>query len=30
MPTVGEAAHNGVVGGQLVFVRHIDIRGAED
>ncbi len=30
VPTVGKAAHDGVVGGQLVFVRPVDIRGAED
>ncbi len=30
MPTVGKAAHDGVVGGQLVFVGPVDIRGAED
>jgi hypothetical protein len=30
VPTVGEAAHDGVVGGQSVFVRPVDIKGAED
>ncbi len=30
MPTVGKAAHDGVVGGQLVFIGPVDIRGAED
>ncbi len=30
MPTVGKVAHDGVVGGQLVFVGPDDIRGAED
>ncbi len=30
MTTVGEAAHDGVVGGQLVFVRPVTIRGTED
>ncbi len=29
-PTVGEATHDGVVGGQSVFVRPVNIRGAED
>ncbi len=28
--TVGEAAHDGVVGGQLVCVGPVDIRGTED
>ncbi len=30
VPTVGEAAHDGVIGGQSVFVGPVDIRGAED
>ncbi len=30
MPTVGEAAYDGVIGGQLVFVGPVDIRGAEN
>ncbi len=30
VPTVGKAAHDGVVGGQLVFIGPVDIRGAED
>ncbi len=30
VPTVGKAAHDGVVGGQLVFIRPVDIRGTED
>ncbi len=30
VPTVGEAAHDGVVGSQLVFIRPVDIRGAEE
>ncbi len=30
MPTVGKAVHDGVVGGQLVFIGPVDIRGAED
>jgi hypothetical protein len=30
VPMVGEAVHDGVVGGQLVFVRPVNIRGAED
>ncbi len=30
VPTIGEAAHDRVVGGQLVFVGPVDIRGAED
>ncbi len=30
MPSVGEAAHDGVVGSQLVFVRPVNVRGAED
>ncbi len=30
VPTVGEAAHDGVVGGQSMFVRPVDIWGAED
>ncbi len=30
MPTVCEAAHDGIIGGQLVFVGPVDIRGAED
>jgi hypothetical protein len=29
-PRVGKAAHDGVVGSQSVFVRHFDVRGAED
>ncbi len=29
-PMVGKAAHDGVVGSQLVFVGPVDIRGAED
>jgi hypothetical protein len=28
--TVGEAVHDGVIGGQLVFVRPVNIRGAVD
>jgi hypothetical protein len=30
VPTVGEVAHDGVIGGQLVFIQPVDIRGAED
>jgi hypothetical protein len=30
MPMVGEVAHDGVVGGQLVFIGPVDIRGTED
>ncbi len=30
MPTVGEAVHDGVIGGQLVFIGPVDIRGAEN
>ncbi len=30
VPTVGKATHDEVVGGQLVFVGPVDIRGAED
>ncbi len=30
VPKVGKAAHDGVVGGQLVFIGHVDIRGADD
>ncbi len=30
VPTVGEVAHDGVVGSQLVFIGPVDIRGAED
>ncbi len=30
VPTVGEAAHDGVVGGQTMFVGPVDIWGAED
>ncbi len=30
VPKVGEAAHDGVVGSQSVFVGPVDIRGAED
>ncbi len=30
MATVGEAAHDGVNGGQAVFVRPVNIRGADD
>ncbi len=30
VPTVGEAVHDGVIGGQSVFVGPVDIRGAED
>ncbi len=30
MTMVGEAAHDGVVDGQLVLVRSVNIRGAED
>jgi hypothetical protein len=32
VPTVGEVAHDGdgVVGGQLVFIGPVDVRGAED
>ncbi len=28
--TVGKAVHNGVVGGQSVFIRSVSMRGAED
>ncbi len=30
VPTVGEAAHDGVIGGQLVFIGPVDISGTED
>jgi hypothetical protein len=30
VPMVGKAAHDGVIGSQLVFVGPVDIRGAED
>ncbi len=30
VPTVGEAAHDGVAGGQLMLVGPVDIWGAED
>ncbi len=30
VPTVGEAAHDGVIGGLSVFIGPVDIRGAED
>ncbi len=30
MPMFGEAVHDGVIGGQSVFIRPVDIRGAED
>jgi hypothetical protein len=30
VPTVGEAAHDGVISGQLMFVGPVDIWGAED
>ncbi len=30
VPTVGEAAYDGVLGGQSVFIGSVDIRGAED
>ncbi len=30
VPMVGEAVHDGVIGGQSVFIRPVDIRGAED
>ncbi len=30
VPMVGKAAHDGVVGSQLVFIGPVDIRGAED
>ncbi len=30
MPKVGKAAHDRVIGGQLVFVGPVDIRGAEN
>ncbi len=30
VPMVGKAAHDGVVDGQSVFVRPVDIRGTED
>ncbi len=30
MITVGEVVHDGAVGGQLVFVRPVNIRVAED
>ncbi len=30
MPTAGEAAHDGVVGSQSVFIEPLVIRGAED
>jgi hypothetical protein len=30
VPTVGKAAHDGVIGGQSVFIGPVDIRGAED
>ncbi len=30
MPTVGKVAHDGVLGGQLVFIGPVDMRGTED
>jgi hypothetical protein len=30
VPTVGKAVHDGVIGGQLMFVGPVDIWGAED
>ncbi len=30
VPTVGEAAHDGVVGSQLVFIGPVNIRGVQD
>jgi hypothetical protein len=30
VPTVGEAAHDGVVGAQLVFIGPVDVGGTED
>ncbi len=30
VPTVGKAAHDEVVGSQLVFIRPVDIRGTKD
>ncbi len=30
VPKVGKAAHDGVIGGQSVFIGPVDIRGAED
>jgi hypothetical protein len=30
VPMVGKAAHDGVVGGQSVCIRPVDIRGAKD
>ncbi len=30
VPLVGKVAHEEIVGGQLVFVRPVDIRGADD
>ncbi len=30
MPTVGKVVHDGVVGGQSVFIGPVDIRGTED
>ncbi len=30
VPTVGEAAHDGVIGGQLVLIGPVTIRGAKD
>jgi hypothetical protein len=30
VPTVGEAAHDGVVGGQSMFIGPVDRRGSED
>jgi hypothetical protein len=30
VPTVSEAAYDGVIGGQMVFIRPFDIRGTED
>ncbi len=30
VPTVGKAAHDGVIGGQSVLIGAVDIRGAED
>ncbi len=30
VPMIGEAVHDGAIGGQLVFVRPVNIRGTED
>ncbi len=30
VPTVGKVAHDGVIGGQLLFVQPVDIQAAED